>query len=566
MKFEAPDDLPPGSRIGPYVVLEELGSGGMGQVFLGNDTRLKRRVALKRLFASMKADEDVRAAVIREARAAARVTHSNVATVYDVLEQDGNAFIVMEYLEGESLARHLARERLPFDRVIAIGQQLADALTAAHAKGVIHADLKPGNIHFVSEHSVKILDFGIAQAVSTATSTKIPAASSPRVDQPNIVGTPAYMSPEQMLGQPLDERSDVYSLGVVLFEMATGHRLFSSTNLLDLVTERARRPPRADREDPKVPKGLADLIARAVEFDLATRYQTAAEIHGALSALEQPPEWSRWPWTIVGSIGVLAVLTALGFVTTRAFEMGVGREGVFRESPWSWPIWGARSLIAPTIYSAVVLVGLAVGATLWNLVVAIPPVNRLMTPLITRVRGWISQIARAPTGRLSEILLLFEVAVFVVYVRVFWPLISSFFTFQMQANGWIGELRPSNVDVHDAASYSLTLGILVFGIAWYALIRLRTGRGDRDRAAIVIAGVTALAISVFFLSIRYRVLRHNQSERVLYSSETCYMVSTHGEDALLFCPLRFPRSLTVKTAGVTRTGETENIFTPFDRK
>ena len=132
MEFEAPDDLPPGSRIGPYDVLEELGSGGMGQVFLGNDTRLKRRVALKRLFASMKADEDVRAAVIREARAAARVTHSNVATVYDVLEQDGNAFIVMEYLEGESLARRLARERLPFDRVIAIGQQLADALTAAH--------------------------------------------------------------------------------------------------------------------------------------------------------------------------------------------------------------------------------------------------------------------------------------------------------------------------------------------------------------------------------------------------------------------------------------------------
>src|SRR5262249_20923703 len=161
------------------------------------------------------------AAVMREARAAARITHPNTAAVYDVLEHEGRAFIVMEYVEGESLARRLVRERLPIDRVVTIGRQLAAALMAAHAKGVIHSDLKPGNIHFAPDGSVKILDFGIAQASTVATSTTTAARSDVT---PIIGGTPAYMSPEQMMGHTLDYRSDIFSLGVVLYEMATGHR------------------------------------------------------------------------------------------------------------------------------------------------------------------------------------------------------------------------------------------------------------------------------------------------------------------------------------------------------
>jgi len=213
-------DVAVGSRVGPYIILSRLGVGGMGQVFLGRDPRLDRQVALKCLLSSGEGSEDLRDRIIREARAAARLTHSHVAAVHDVVEHEGRAFIVMEYVEGESLAAVLKREALSADRVIAIGRQLAAALAAAHAGGVIHRDLKPANIQVTPDGSVKILDFGIALALGTLATTTSAAdfgvAREPRGFQ---AGTPAYMSPEQLLGRTVDERSDLFSLSVILFEM-----------------------------------------------------------------------------------------------------------------------------------------------------------------------------------------------------------------------------------------------------------------------------------------------------------------------------------------------------------
>lgn len=563
------EDLPPGTRIGPYVVLDVLGAGGMGQVFLGNDTRLRRRVALKRLFSSPAAGEDVHSAIMREARAAARITHPNVAAVYDVLEHEGRAFIVMEYVEGESLATRLTRGRLPIDRVIANGRQLADALTAAHARGVIHSDLKPSNIHFAPDGAVKILDFGIARAVSTATaSTRTSSGTTAITAEMTKIraGTPAYMSPEQMMGHPLDGRSDVYSLGVVLYEMATGHRPFTTTDPLELIVALSKRRPRADRDDRTVPRALADVIVKATEIDLAARYQTAAELEAALGALQRSRQWPLWAMIVGAGVMLLALVTALGFVTTRSFEMGLDRDGVFRDSVLSWPLWGLRSMIAPAVYTGVVLVLIAVLLTIGDLVLGIAPARRLLEPVIARCTRWTNKITSASTAKLSELILLLQVAALGLFAWHFLPLISSFLAFQMQAPGWIGDLRPSNVDVHDMASSSLTLGIVAFSFAWYRLIRLRVARGERQKLTTVVAGLTALVLCLFFLSIRYRVLRHNRSERVMYGAETCYLVGTHGDEALVFCPLRFPRSLTVKTTSLTRTGVIENIFSPFDQK
>src|SRR5262245_46648944 len=221
-----PYALVAGSRIGPYVIVDRIGQGGMGQVFLASDPDLHRRVALKCLLPSDSPHIGLdRARILNEAIAAAAISHANVATVHHVVEHGDRVFIVMEYVEGENLAVKLRRDRLPIDRVVAIGRQLCGALTAAHDKGVIHRDIKPANIQVRLDGSVKVLDFGVARATrvvhsASEGSTTVGVRSQPALPIIPRGGTPAYMSPEQLLGGTVDERSDLYSLGVVLFEMA----------------------------------------------------------------------------------------------------------------------------------------------------------------------------------------------------------------------------------------------------------------------------------------------------------------------------------------------------------
>src|SRR5262245_17406106 len=204
----ADDYLEPATFIGPYAVIEQLGAGGMGRVYLANDTRLKRRVALKCLLSSKVGSAERRARILQEARAAARISHPNVATVYDIIEHGDRAFIVMEYVEGENLARRMSRDRLPLDRVVTIGRQLSAALGAAHAQQIVHRDLKPGNIQIARDGSVKVLDFGVAQAISIgAPPTDGATTASPPAVGRLGGGTPAYMSPEQLFERPVDQRS-----------------------------------------------------------------------------------------------------------------------------------------------------------------------------------------------------------------------------------------------------------------------------------------------------------------------------------------------------------------------
>ena len=204
------------------------GPEGMGEVYLGHDSRLQRKVALKSLTAPTGADADRREQILLEARAAARLNHPGIAAVYDVVEQGDRAYIVMEYVEGETLAARLAQGPLPMDRVFAIGRELAAALAAAHAGGVVHHDLKPANIQLTPSGAAKVLDFGVARvttptAMPTETTRSVIPVLSPGDGRS---GTLVYMAPEQLLNKPVDARSDIYSLGVVLFEMATGQRPF----------------------------------------------------------------------------------------------------------------------------------------------------------------------------------------------------------------------------------------------------------------------------------------------------------------------------------------------------
>jgi len=260
----------------------------MGEVFLGHDPRLDRRVALKCLTSAEADSPDGHARILREARAAARLTHANIAGVYDVLEEGGRTYIVMEYVEGVSLSAYLAGGPRPPAEVRSIGRQLASALAAAHAQGVVHRDLKPSNIQVMSNGSIKVLDFGVARLTAMTAGTLDSTTGALRVDMTvqGNPGTPIYMAPEQLIGQPADARSDLYSAGVILFLVATGRRPYLETTAVTLALAMNAAPaPDARSINPLIPIELSDTIRRLLERNPDDRMQSARELEAALGAM-----------------------------------------------------------------------------------------------------------------------------------------------------------------------------------------------------------------------------------------------------------------------------------------
>ncbi len=277
--------LDSGQRLGAYAIVAPLGVGGMGEVYRATDTRLHRDVALKVLPSDMAGDPERLARFQREARAVAALNHPHIVTLYSVEEADGVPFLTMEFVSGDSLARRILPGGMPVPQMVEIARALADALVAAHDKGIIHRDLKPANIMFTREGRVKILDFGLAKETRE---TKAEDVTLDRTELGRVIGTPAYMSPEQVLGREVDARTDIYSLGVVLHEMATGRRTFQGGTSAELVSAVLRdTPPVVTEVRPELPAELARVIRRCLEKDPLHRWQTARDVANELRDLEE---------------------------------------------------------------------------------------------------------------------------------------------------------------------------------------------------------------------------------------------------------------------------------------
>ena len=275
----APEHNLIGHTISHYRINAAIGAGGMGEVYRATDTKLGRDVALKVLPPEVASDPERLARFQREARAVASLNHPNVVTLYSVEECDGMHFLTMELIEGQSLDRLIPANGLPVERIVEIAGALAEAMAAAHEKGILHRDLKPANVMVTNEGRVKVLDFGLAKDVGTETSGDATLTSAGRTQAGVVMGTPAYMSPEQVSGRVLDHRTDIFSLGVVLHEMATGRRPFEGTSSAELVSSilRDSPPPVTDvRSD--LPADLARVIRRCLEKDPRYRMQTARDI------------------------------------------------------------------------------------------------------------------------------------------------------------------------------------------------------------------------------------------------------------------------------------------------
>ena len=307
------DDIPAGrdpligQTLSHYRIVASLGGGGMGVVYKAEDTRLRRSVALKFVSEELSRDPEALSRFAREAQTASALNHTNICTIYDIGEQDGRSFIVMEYLEGTTLQDRLGAGSLSLNTLLDVGIQIADALDAAHSAGIIHRDIKPANIFIASRDRVKVLDFGLAK-MRPSTTPQADVTTMAGTRQGVVMGTAAYMAPEQARGEAVDHRADIWSFGLVLYEMVKG-----------------TRPPQAVRLRVEASPELERIVSKCLETDPALRYQHASDLRtdlerlrrgsdSALTGREQPPAAARARWTVVAAGAAAIALAAVGYV------------------------------------------------------------------------------------------------------------------------------------------------------------------------------------------------------------------------------------------------------------
>jgi serine/threonine protein kinase/Tol biopolymer transport system component len=338
--------LTAGSRLGPYEIVSPLGAGGMGEVYRARDTRLERTVAIKVLPSHLSASPESRQRFDREAKTISQLSHPHICALYDVGHQDGTDYLVMEYLEGETLSDRLARSALPLEQTVRYGVEIADALDRAHRQGIVHRDLKPGNV-MLTKAGVKLLDFGLAKAVEAPGSppglTSVPTMmGGPNLTQEGtILGTFQYMAPEQLEGKEADARTDIFAFGCVLYEMATGRKAFSGASQASLISAIMQNdPPPVSSLQPMTPPLLDRVVKTCLAKDPEERWQSAADLkrelrwiaEGESGAIAAPAPAIRrnrmLPWIAAGLLAASTLILAALLLSRRAPETPVVRSSI----------------------------------------------------------------------------------------------------------------------------------------------------------------------------------------------------------------------------------------------
>jgi serine/threonine protein kinase len=325
-----------GSSLGAYEIQSAIGAGGMGEVYRAKDTKLGREVALKILPATFIADPERVARFRREAQVLASLNHPHIAQIYGLEEANGTQFLVLELVDGESLDRRIARGRVPVDEALGSAKQIAEALEAAHEKGIIHRDLKPANIALTKDSQVKVLDFGLAKAVETTGTSSLEVTNSPTITSPAlmtgigvVLGTAAYMAPEQAKGRPADKRSDIWAFGCVLYEMLAGRRAFDGDDVSDAFAAVLRAEPDWSAAPSGLPPPIQTLMRRCLVKDPRQRLQAIGEARIAIETYLAHPDATQ-PAQTVRARGLALAGQCDGQSVDRLWRAGLG------QSPPAW--------------------------------------------------------------------------------------------------------------------------------------------------------------------------------------------------------------------------------------
>jgi serine/threonine-protein kinase len=541
---------------GRYRLVRRLGAGSFGSVYCAWDPQLERNIAIKILHEHV-ADDRLKHRLLREGRALAKVQHPNVVQVFGVEEHGSRVGLCMELVSGETLAGVVrSRGLLSPGEAAVVGQDVCRALAAVHAAGYLHRDVKAQNVMRDKGGKIVLMDFGTGRGASSG--------------RPGgLVGTPVYMAPELLDGKPASAQSDIYAVGVLLYLLVSGHYPVEGGTVLDLVDahKAGRRHPLLERR-PDLPMAFVNIVSRALAVNPAERWPSAAAmleaLEGAKAVNSQASTWVRTIARVLAVIvGGLAGLTLFGMVSSRYFNVTMGRAAFVSEGLGDWLYWGAVSMVAPTVLVLMVLVGLAVLRLLFRLLLWLWPRGRR---IVDAMPATMRRLGLDDVETLSAIALALSVAVLGSAMWSLWAEISLLLFMDPNlatAPESLAFLSPSFEGRHTSYRYTFEWVCIILVALWWIPFRVAARRGQRLNGVMLVAAAASLLLATMLLHFPYRLLYHSELEAVEWDGRRCYVLGERGDEELLFCPdLEPPRNRAVRkgASGLTRLGTSANPF------
>ena len=566
---------------GRFHLLEKVGEGSFGAVYRAWDPQLERQVALKILHRHL-ADERLRTKLLREGRALAKIRQPNVVSVLEVEEQEGRVGLCMEFVQGQTLEDVLQLQGTFSAReTVLVGEDVCRALAAVHNAGFVHRDVKARNVMREQAGRIVLMDFGTGRE----------ARSLEDANRPDVAGTPLYMAPEVLAGEPASMRSDVYSVGVLLYHLVTSQYPIVAQSIDDLrVAHKERRRRFLSECRPDLPRPFVRVVERALAAHPQDRYPNAGALLDALGTALGDLHDSRWEAArpllrAAAAIALVAILPLLlGFLTTLGYNAILQRTEFANETMWDWWVWGGRALVAPAMSLLIAGFALVLFTGTRNLLRgASSRVRQFDDSVRRRVAAWANRLTLDDVSVLSSWVFLLSTTALVVTWWYFWPLMAAFGTTVTQATSdQLALIAPANKEHHFAYRKALTLIVLLTTAAWYGVLKVSALRHQPLRGGLAIGSAAVLGLALVSLVLPYRLLYHNRSEAANWKHaitangvsaerlDSCYItgerVYNGGNEVLLFCPdLQPARNVVVPRSAVERTGRIENIFTHFGR-
>jgi hypothetical protein len=563
--FHATQGDAAGEAWGRYTLLEEVGSGSFGSVYRAWDPELEREIAIKILHRRI-ADAQLREGLLREGRALAKVRDPNVVSVLGVESYGDRVGLCMEFVHGETLDQ-VARSHgtLNAREAILVGQDVCRALAAVHRAGFVHRDVKAKNIMRERAGRIVLMDFGTGREVESLQATGNRWA---------VAGTPLYMAPEVLAGQPASACSDVYSVGVLLYHLVTGKYPVEGKTLEEIRAAHmfGKRTAISERRS-DLPTAFISVVDRALAPNPPQRCPSAGELLEALAlaggqALSEERTRVRALFRVAAVVvSIIVGLTGLGVVNTAYFNSALGRSRFTDEGLADALLWGFRSIVAPTALLVMSMIGLALLIACLRLLLGLSATaRRIEKNLLARITSW----NLADPGNVSCLVLVASAAVLACGWVYFLPLIGALLIvpdISTVPGAQLAQLSPAFQRHHETYRMAFTWITIVCIVAWYPAFRLAARSGERLNRGILAGGAAIVMLSLLLLDFPYRMLsQNNLFEVAQWRGERCYILGERDDDLLVFCPALDPPRNRIVSRGATdlqRLGVTESIFAQF---